>query len=108
MVLVFILIIPQNIYSQGVKSTQDDETPYLLNDEGENFTASRGLFSRKKKGNLSRATSVYMLVHPGPNGRIDNMSADDLARTGLQKELRFPSLYFTLSAAVNPAVLSLI
>ena len=97
--LLFIFICPQNIHSQGAKSTQEDEKPYLLNDEGENFTASRGLFSRKKKGNLSRATSVYMLVHPGPNGRIDNMSADELARTGLQKELKFPSLYFTVSAA---------
>ncbi len=99
LLLIFILFIPQNFQSQGITETEEDEKPYLLNDEGENFTSARGLFSRKKKGNLSRATSVYMLVHPGPNGRIDNMSASDLARTGLQKELRFPSLYFTLSAA---------
>lgn len=97
--LIFILLTPMKMHSQGIQATEQNEEPYLLNEDGENFSDARGLFSRRKKASVDRATSVYLLVYPGPSGRIENMSAQDLARTGLQKELKFPSLYFTVSAA---------
>ena len=97
--LVLFLLFSIEILTQSIEVSKQDDEPYMLNEDGENFSNARGLFSRKKKSSVDRATSVYLLVHPGPNGRIENMSSDDLARTGLQKELKFPSLYFTVSAA---------
>lgn len=102
-ILLLFLLLPvifsQMIHSQKIEVTQGDEEPYLLNQEGENFTKARGFYSRKKKKSMENATSTYFLVYPGPNGRIANLSSEELARTGIQKELKFPSLYFTLSAA---------
>ncbi|MEN8152772.1 MAG: hypothetical protein ABFR75_02020 [Acidobacteriota bacterium] len=98
--LIFCFIVPfSQLYSQTVKVEESEEKPYLLNSEGENYSDSRGLFSRKSKKKLSGATSTYLLVHLGPSGTLEGLSASELARTGLQKELKFPTLNFTISAA---------
>lgn len=99
-IIIFCFLMPFNqLYSQSTKVVESEDKPYLLNSEGENYTDSRGLFSRKSKKRLKGATSTYLLVHLGANGSIQGLSASELARTGLQKELKFPSLNFTISAA---------
>ncbi len=99
-IIIFCFLIPFNqLYSQSTKVEESDEKPYLLNSEGENYSDTRGLFSRKSKKKLTGATSTYLLVHLGPSGTLEGISATELARTGLQKELKFPTLNFTISAA---------
>ena len=90
-IILFQMLFTPLIFSQSTK-VSEDEKPYLLNSEGEEFAQNRGLFSRKSKRRLSSCTTTYLLVYPGANGRIENLSSEDL---------KFPSLNFTVSAAAK-------
>ena len=100
-IILFQMLFDQHVFAQSATVDEEEEKPYLLNSEGEEFSQNRGLFSRRSRRRLSSCTTTYLLVFPGTYGRIENLSAEDLARTGLQKQLKFPSLNFTVSAAAK-------
>jgi len=100
MVLVCLLD-PGKYWGQQVEVQEADEKPYLLNDQGEQHSKTRGLFSRKSLTQLRNATNIYLLVYPGPNGSIEGASAETVGKSALAKKLSFPSIYFTVSAAAN-------
>ncbi len=94
-VILIQLLIPHQAIPQQVKVQAEEEKPYELYTDDQDYSQTRGLSKSQK----AKATSTFLLVYLGPNGRLENISADELAQTGLQKELKFPSLNFTVSAA---------
>jgi len=99
--LFLFLTTPIKNWCQKVEVQESDEKPYMLNSEGKNYSDVRGLFSRKSLTQLRNATNIYLLVYPGPNGRIESLSTESVGSKALEKQLAFPSINFTLSVAAK-------